>query len=199
MKKHKYLIGIIIMIIGLFLISFGVIYSLNNKNEPKYYDSLFDLADDMYEDESYLKLPRNDKGLYYMTIGEFKKRNYNTNIIDLTCDDNFGIIYFDVENKENYNDNPIYVVNHCKPENDSNTSLIEIANDIYEKNEYTNLPMDDYGGYYMTIGEYKLRGYNLDLIDATCSNDSQLIYFDIANKDKYDEGATPVFVFDNCK
>ena len=48
-----------------------------------------------------------------MTIAEYKKRNFNLEFIDTTCSDDFAIIYFDVENKDRYEVNPIYIIDSC--------------------------------------------------------------------------------------
>ena len=58
-----------------------------------------------------------------MTIGEYKKRGYTLDLIDTTCQDTFGFIYFDVENKDMYEKAPVYIFATCEiiPSDSSNS------------------------------------------------------------------------------
>ncbi len=116
MKKKN----IAFIILGIVLITIGItllLTSNSNKSKENYskeYSSLFDVANELYENKEYLKLPQTDNGQYYMTLGEYKKRKYDLKLTDATCPDTFEIIYFDIENKDKYENNPIYIVKSCK-------------------------------------------------------------------------------------
>ena len=204
--KKKYLLlliallGIILVITGLLILS-GKKTKDNNSDEQEFvYNSLFELSSILYKNNSYLSLPKNDNGAYYLTVFEYKKRNYNPEFIDSNCLDDFPLIYFDVENKEKYDGDPIYIVKDCKSgyssENKTPTNLLEIANWLYSNGAYFDLPKDNMGVYYMTIAEYKKRNFNLEFIDTTCSDDFAIIYFDVENKDRYE--VNPIYIIDSC-
>lgn len=202
MKKKKIIIYIILLVISSILIAIGILLPQNNdkpKNK-KTYSSLIELANEMYNDGSYKKLPKDTKkNVYYMTLGEYKRMGYNVDIVDSTCQDDFKMIYFNIDGNDDFN--PFYIVKSCNEgkNNDSNyspeTSLLEIANNLYESNEYLKLAKGD-GGYYMTIGMYKNMGYDPSLINPSCPDDSGVIFFDIDNKDNYE--TNPVFVVYEC-
>ena len=205
-NKKMRIIGIILLILGLCFIGAYILFNLksdDNAPQPvptKNYSSLLELAKEMYSDGSYTKLPKDyEKGVYYMSFGEYKKRGYNVDIVDSSCPDDFKIIYFDIDDTDNFN--PIYTISTCNDETKDNanisseTSLIKIANELYENNEYLNFVKGD-GGYYMTIGMYKSRGYDLSLIDTSCPDDSGIIFFDIDKKYNYEKN--PVFIIYDC-
>lgn len=207
MRRKKLVIGI--GIFAVFLIVLGTILFITSdskavdEKEPtnhKTYSSLLELAKEMYSDGSYTKLSKDEKlGVYYMTFGEYKKKGYNVDIVDSDCSDDFKIMYFDIEDTDNFN--PIYTINSCTDteNDDSNLNpqavLLKIANELYESGEYVNLIRGD-GGYYMTIGMYKERGYDARFVNPSCSDDSKVLLFDIDNKDKYQ--GNPVFVVYEC-
>lgn len=116
MKKNSILIGISILVIIFILIGtiLLIIPKINQQKNNKKYNSLFEIANEMYEDSSYLNLKKNDQGIYYMTIGEYKEKGYSLDLIDNTCTDDFGIMYFDVENKDKYEYYPIYIIDSCQ-------------------------------------------------------------------------------------
>ena len=204
MKNKGLIIGIIVLIMGIGLILGGILLT-DNKNDkteekPKKvykYNTLFELADQLYLDNSYLELPKNESDIYYMSIGEYKKRGFKEELLDSACKDDNIVFLFDPEHKEKYGENPLSVIEFCKE--DSNTlSLLELAKQIYNNKEYSDLPQVDTGAHYMTISEYKRRGYNIELIDDSCPEDTKIIFFDEANKDTFEPGATPVFI-SSCK
>ena len=130
MKRRNIMIGLGLFAVGLIIV--GAVLTVTSKtnktidkdkNNSKTYTDLFEVANDMYENESYLDLPKNNKGIYYMTIGEYKKRGYTLDLIDTTCQDTFGFIYFDVENKDMYEKAPVYIFDTCEiiPSDSSNS------------------------------------------------------------------------------
>lgn len=116
MKKKSIafiVIGIVLIVIGTTLL----LTSNSNKDKEKFtkeYSSLFDIANEIYKNNEYLKLPKTNSGQYYMTLGEYKRRKYDLKLTDPTCPDTFEIIYFDIENKDKYENNPIYILKSCK-------------------------------------------------------------------------------------
>lgn len=98
---------------------------------------------------------------------------------------------------ENINEEPS--IKNDTPEEIQKTynSLFEIANDMYDNNTYLNLEKDIYGNPYLTIGEYKSMGYDLKFIDTSCPDKFQFIYFDIVNKDNYED--RPVLIMESCE
>lgn len=84
----------------------------------------------------------------------------------------------DKSNKKQYND------------------LFEIANELYGKSEFFELPKDLRGAYYLTLAEYKKRGYPIELIDTTCPDDFAFIFFDVENEDKYEK--YPIYIIESC-
>lgn len=76
------------------------------------------------------------------------------------------------------------------------TDLFEIANELYGNSEYLELPEDVRGAHYLTIGEYKKRGYSLDFVDTTCPDNFAFIFFDIKNEDKYEN--YPIYIIQSC-
>ena len=197
MKKNSIAIGISILAIIFIIIGTMLLITpkINKPKNNKKYNSLFEIADEMYKDSSYLNLQKNDQGIYYMTIGEYKRKGYDLAFIDTTCPDDFEIMYFDDKNKDKYY--PVYVVESCQEDNSTKKTLFEIANEMYEDGSYRNLPKNDQGIYYMTIGEYKEKGYDLDLIDSTCQDNLGIIYFDVENKDKYEY--YPIYIMESCQ
>lgn len=204
-NKKVQLIAVALLIIGVGFIGTSLLYSKENNDNKrqtpsKKYTSLMELANEMKSDGSYKILPIDDKkGVYYMTISEYKKRGYNTDIIDTSCPNDFQILNFKVDDTDNFNS--IYTVSSCNDNSTENsdipptTSLVQLANKLYESNEYLNLSKGD-GGYYMTIGMYKSMGYDTSLINQACPDDSKILLFDIENKDKYE--GNPIFVIYEC-
>ncbi len=201
-KKKTIILCIVVLIISLILIGIGILLTRNIKEppSPKKYGSLMELATEMYNDGSYKELPKDvENKVYYMTFGEYKKRGYNVELVDSTCSDDFKLINFNVDAKDNFN--PFYIVKSCD-ENEGNHSdnnpeaaLLEIGNKLYESNEYLKLAKGD-GGYYMTIGMYKSMGYDPSLVNPACPDDSGIIFFDIEKKDNYE--TNPIFVVYEC-
>ncbi len=209
-KKHSNLkiFAIILLSIGICLIIISLLFVLKQKksDEPlentptKKYSSLLELAKELHADGSYLKLPKDEeKGIYYMTFDEYKKRGYNLDIVDSACSGDVKILNFNIDQTEKFN--LFYVMDSCNelkdddPETVPETTLVDIANELYENNEYLNLTKGD-GGYYMTIGMYKSMGYDINLINPECSDDSGVLFFDIDNKEKYE--TNPVFAVYEC-
>lgn len=205
--KKKYLIlliallGIALAITGLLTLSEKKTKDNSSDEQEFVYNSLFELSSILYKNNSYLSLPKNANGTYYLTVSEYKKRNYNPEFIDSNCLDDFPLVYFDVENKDKYDGDPISIVRDCKSgyssENKSPTNLLEMVNWLYDNNAYLDLPKDNMGAYYMTIGEYKRRNLNPEFIDTTCPDDFAFMYFDIENKDKYEYD--PIYIIESCE
>lgn len=208
-KKNN---GLKILVIGLLSVGFiliGVAILLSFKKEEekpkkdpvpsKKYASLVELAKELYDSESYKSLPTDEeKGVYYLTLDEFKKKGYNQDIIDTSCPGDVRVLNFTMSETEQFN--RFYIIDNCNNLNDDPNAvpekrLIDIANELYENNEYLNLTQGE-GGYYMTIGMYKSRGYDTKLINPECSDDSGVLFFDINNKEKYE--GNPVFSVYEC-
>ena len=74
-----------------------------------------------------------------------------------------------------------------KVPNNSNKDFTEKYNDLYAElsemytsNAYLELPKDETGNfYYLTLAEYKRRGYDLTLVNADCPDYSEVANFGI--------------------
>lgn len=201
------IVAIVLLVLGLLLIVVAILLSFmkndENTKDPvptKKYSSLLELAQELYDNKSYKNLAQDkEKGMYYMTLDEFKKRGYNQDIVDVTCPGDLRVLNFNFDDTEEFS--RFYAIDNCNelkdddPETMPKKSLMDIANELYENNEYLNLTKGE-GGYYMTIGMYKSKGYDTSLINPECTDDSGVLFFDIDNKDKYE--SNPVFTVYEC-
>lgn len=65
--------------------------------------------------------------------------------------------------------------------------LYDALSEMYTSNAYIELPKDETGNfYYLTLAEYKKRGYDLTLVNAECPDYSEVATFGIEISD-YDK------------
>lgn len=206
-KKRTAIIIIILFISGISLITIPILLGLLKEDSPKLtesekYVSLMEIASEVIYDGSYTKLPKEDKiDCYYMTFNEYKKKGYNLELVDASCPDDFKILIFKIDSADVYNST--YTINSCNEHKNqelnsfNGLALINLANEMYEDNSYLKLPKDSNDTYYMTIGEYKKRGYDISMIDSTCPDTFDFIHFDIRHKDDYEYN--PIYISEDCK
>lgn len=70
--------------------------------------SLSNYGYEIYNNQTYLELAKNQSGVYYATKKDLVQLNYDVSIIHKSCKDDDAIIFFDIDKKmnDNYNDLP---------------------------------------------------------------------------------------------
>lgn len=81
------------------------------------FDLLYDYASKIYEKEEYKQLNKNDDGMYYATLNDIDKLNYDVSSLG-HCAQNYPLVYFDVNNTivDKYEGYPIQIVIKCTRE-----------------------------------------------------------------------------------
>lgn len=104
----------------------------------------------------------------------------------------FGTLFIFKINKPNPNKNPNGQENNVSDDLDDNreekeNDLYTVLSEMYTSNAYTELPKDETGNfYYLTLAEYKKRGYDLTLVNTDCPDYSEVATFGIEIPD-YDK------------
>lgn len=138
MKKRNILILILVLLLVLAGLVIAVVLSGDNEdknndsdnvggdsnvteltdNQKKLFDKLNVYGKEIYNNSLYLDFSKSEDGLYYATIEDLEKLEYDVTIFDNSCSKKSPVMYFDVDHKlaDNYVDAPISFVIECQTE-----------------------------------------------------------------------------------
>jgi hypothetical protein len=83
-------------------------------DEQKMFDLLHNISKKVYQKEEYLSLKKNDQGVYYATLEDLSKLNYDVSSLS-HCEQDQQVIFFDIDNKlfDKYENEPIQISVTC--------------------------------------------------------------------------------------
>ncbi len=86
-------------------------------DEQNVFDLLYDYGSKIYEKKEYNNLNKNSDGIYYATLNDISKLNYDVSSLS-HCAQNYPLVYFDINNKivDKYEGYPIQIVIKCTRE-----------------------------------------------------------------------------------
>lgn len=90
-----------------------------NEDQRENFKILSSYGKDIYNTEKYKNLDKDEQGVYYASIKDLEDMEYDVSLINLNCNENTPIIYFDADYKltNNYTNEPIQYVLNCENNN----------------------------------------------------------------------------------
>ena len=84
--------------------------------EQEVFSSLLTYGKEIYEEKGYTNFKKDENGVYYATINDLIEKNYDTSMIDESCDKDAPIIFFDIDHKmfDDYETEPLQIVISCE-------------------------------------------------------------------------------------